>query len=162
MSEDITIRVKSMDDRVETIPIKLTDMVNILREKVHAKFGKGSVVWWEIDIPIEEITLLFRGRVLKDDKTVESYKVERDNTILLVRRRRQENGVFVPALWRVEGNGSSAQQHAEQQGQNQRSNSLDSHMTALFFFIHDSNIQENDLWSYACTAWKSSNGWPGG
>lgn len=44
MSEDITIRVKSMDDRVETIPIKLTDMVNILREKVHAKFGKGSVV----------------------------------------------------------------------------------------------------------------------
>ncbi len=43
---------------------------------------------------MEEITLLFRGRVLKDDQTVQSYKVERDNTILLVRRRRQENGVF--------------------------------------------------------------------
>ena len=94
MSEEISIRVKSMDDRVETIAIKLTDMVSILREKVHTKFGSGGALRGGVDIPMEEITLLFRGRVLKDDQTVQSYKVERDNTILLVRRRRQENGVF--------------------------------------------------------------------
>lgn len=44
MSEEISIRVKSMDDRVETIAIKLTDMVSILREKVHTKFGSGGAL----------------------------------------------------------------------------------------------------------------------
>lgn len=44
MSEEISIRVKSMDDRVETIAIKLTDMVSILREKVHTKFGSGGTL----------------------------------------------------------------------------------------------------------------------
>ncbi|KAK8819735.1 hypothetical protein WA556_002722, partial [Blastocystis sp. ATCC 50177/Nand II] len=111
MSEEISIRVKSMDDRVETIAIKLTDMVSILREKVHTKF----------DIPMEEITLLFRGRVLKDDQTVQSYKVERDNTILLVRRRRQENEV----------NNRPTQQNAEQQRQNQLTSAVAFHMTEL-------------------------------
>ncbi|KAK8831324.1 hypothetical protein WA577_001430 [Blastocystis sp. JDR] len=112
MSEEISIRVKSMDDRVETIAIKLTDMVSILREKVHTKF----------DIPMEEITLLFRGRVLKDDQTVQSYKVERDNTILLVRRRRQENGRPITVLHN---------KMPEQQRQNQLTSAVAFHMTEL-------------------------------
>ena len=39
MDEAIPIRVKSMDDRVEEMPVKLTDKVDQLREMVHTRFG---------------------------------------------------------------------------------------------------------------------------
>ena len=39
MDEAVPIRVKSMDDRVEEMSVKLTDKVDRLREMVHTKFG---------------------------------------------------------------------------------------------------------------------------
>lgn len=39
MDGAVPIRVKSMDDRVEEMSVKLTDKVDRLREMVHTKFG---------------------------------------------------------------------------------------------------------------------------
>ena len=43
MDEAVPIRVKSMDDRVEEMSVKLTDKVDRLREMVHTKFGNCDV-----------------------------------------------------------------------------------------------------------------------
>ena len=48
-----------------------------------------------IDVDLEEELLLFRGRILKDDQTISSCNIAPEDTILLVVRKRPEDGMLV-------------------------------------------------------------------
>ena len=86
MEEEINIFVRSMDERKEKFVIKPSDSIRTLREAVHQKFGIIIVIISCIEIHLDEIYLLFRGRKLEDTQTISSCKINDGDTILLVKK----------------------------------------------------------------------------
>ena len=80
MSDEITVNVRSMDDKKESVSIRPTDLVSKLKEIVYTKF----------QVSVEEQLLLFRGRVLKDDQTISSCNINPNDTVLLVIHKHEE------------------------------------------------------------------------
>lgn len=99
MEEEINIFVRSMDERKEKFAIKLSDSISTLREAVHQKFGIVIELVSCIEIQLDEIYLLFRGRKLEDTQTISSCKVNDGDTILLVKKAnpppRENFGSFI-------------------------------------------------------------------
>ena len=76
MSE-ITISIKNLLGRAESITVKTTDTIG----KGKIKYNKGIPQW------------KFNSRVLKDDKTFDFYNIEDDDTI--ISNDRAEGGNFI-------------------------------------------------------------------
>ena len=76
MSE-ITISIKNLLGRAESIKVKTTDTISTGK----IKYNKGSPQW------------KFNSRVLKDDKTFDFYNIEDEDTI--ISNDRSEGGNFI-------------------------------------------------------------------
>lgn len=72
---DITITIKSSGDAKHEISIALTATVLELKEQIAA----------QADVPADRQRLIYSGKVLKDDQTLELYKVKTGHTIHLVK-----------------------------------------------------------------------------
>lgn len=46
MSDEITVNVRSMDDKKESVSIRPTDLVSKLKEIVYTKFRKSVCAWF--------------------------------------------------------------------------------------------------------------------
>lgn len=80
---DIQITIKSSGDAKHEISIAADASVSQLKEKVAAV----------ADVPAERQRLIYSGKVLKDDQTLESYKVQSGHTIHLVKSAAKPSGV---------------------------------------------------------------------
>ena len=100
---------------------------------------------------MEEITLLFRGRVLKDDQTLMSYKVERNNTILLVRRRHPEPGSLYQLAFLLAQPPAQPRETREAENQNVPFSSFSYHLHQLFIpsrFVMHRELLRDDVNAY--------------
>lgn len=73
----ITFNIKSSNDTKYTITVSLSSTVAELKEKLATKEFA--------DIPVERQRLIYSGRVLKDEDTLATYKIQAGNTVHLVK-----------------------------------------------------------------------------
>jgi hypothetical protein len=78
-NRDITVRVKTMDENERTIGVSLDDKVIDLKNKILD----------ELEVPLERQRLIYLGKQLKDDQTIEESRLKNDVCILLVANRVQ-------------------------------------------------------------------------
>ena len=62
--------------KVYTVKVLKSDTIQILKEKVQK----------ESEIPPESQNLVYKGRILSNEKLISDYKIENDHTIILVKR----------------------------------------------------------------------------
>lgn len=74
MSE-ITVNVKASNDQKYVISLKTTDTVLDFKNKIAEN----------CDTPADRMRLIYSGRVLKDQDTIESYKIAEGHTVHMVR-----------------------------------------------------------------------------
>ena len=79
IDEFCIVRVKTMDERETRIAVRLSEKVVDLKSKIFEK----------LDIPVDRQRLIFLGKQLKDDLTLDECKVKDDVCILLVANRAQ-------------------------------------------------------------------------
>lgn len=72
------IFVKSINGKTNTIDVNSTDTIGSIKQKIHDKEG----------LNIDEQRLIFAGKNLEDDKTLQDYNIVAENTIHLVLRVR--------------------------------------------------------------------------
>ena len=72
------IFIRTLTGKTLTIPVELGDTIASLKEKVFSIEN----------IPVEEQRLIFGGKQLDDNQTLESYNIQKDSTIHLVLRLR--------------------------------------------------------------------------
>jgi hypothetical protein len=72
-----------MDDTETKIDVKTTDMVSDLKTKIFE----------QLDVPLDRQRLIFLGKQLKDDTTLDECKIKDDVCILLVANRSQTRSV---------------------------------------------------------------------
>ena len=68
------IKIKTLTGKVTDYTIEPEDTVKALKESLQEKEG----------IMVEQIKLIYNGRQLQDEKTIESYTVEAGKTIHMV------------------------------------------------------------------------------
>ena len=73
----VTFHVKSSSDTKYTVTVPISATVLELKQKLSTPDYA--------DIPTERQRLIYSGRVLKDNETLESYKIKEGNTIHLVK-----------------------------------------------------------------------------
>ena len=79
-SEDIQVKIKMTSNaQVYTVKISKTDTIQALKEKCQEV----------TKIPPESQNLVYKGRILSNEKLVGDYKIENDHTIILVKRHTQ-------------------------------------------------------------------------
>lgn len=74
MSE-VTVNVKASNDQKYVISLKTTDTVLDFKNKIAEN----------CDTPADRMRLIYSGRVLKDQDTIESYKIAEGHTVHMVR-----------------------------------------------------------------------------
>jgi len=74
MSEEITITIKLQSQEEFPLTVTLQTKVSEVKEKCIEKAG----------IPVEDIRLIFKGRILKNEQTLEEYKIAAGVTVHLV------------------------------------------------------------------------------
>jgi ubiquilin len=74
MSE-VTVNVKASNDQKYVITLKTTDTVQDFKDKIAEK----------CDTAADRMRLIYSGRVLKDQDTIESYKIAEGHTVHMVR-----------------------------------------------------------------------------
>ncbi|KAI8017471.1 Ubiquitin domain-containing protein DSK2b [Camellia lanceoleosa] len=72
---DVTVHIRCSNGSKFSVQISLDSTVGSFK----------SVVAQNCDIPAEQQRLIYKGRILKDDQTLESYGLEADHTVHLVR-----------------------------------------------------------------------------
>ena len=95
----ITINIRSMDESSHSLTVPRCIAVEELKERVAAV----------ADVPPERQRLIFRGKVLRAEETLDKYKVEDGHTLHLVARS-------VAAVARAAARGSGSGEHDGQQG----------------------------------------------
>ncbi|KAJ5905064.1 Ubiquitin domain-containing protein DSK2 [Penicillium subrubescens] len=98
----ITFTVKSSTDAKFTLSLPLSTLVSELKEKL-----SGSEY---ADTPAERQRLIYSGRVLKDNETLESYKIKDGHTIHLVKSaasNQQRSNASAPASSTASGAGTT-------------------------------------------------------
>jgi hypothetical protein len=70
--------VKTLAGKNITLEMKPDDSIHSLKQILFEKEG----------IPIEQQRLIFSGKQLEDNKTIQDYNIQKDNTIYLVLRLR--------------------------------------------------------------------------
>ncbi|PQQ04441.1 ubiquitin domain-containing protein DSK2a isoform X2 [Prunus yedoensis var. nudiflora] len=87
----VNVNVRCSNGSKFTVQISLESTVGSFKEVLSPK----------CDIPAEQQRLIYKGRILKDDQTVQSYGLEADHTVHLVRgfaRLRQPTLLVQPML----------------------------------------------------------------
>lgn len=98
----ITFTVKSSTDAKFTLSLPLSTLVSELKEKLSSSEYA--------DTPAERQRLIYSGRVLKDNETLESYKIKDGHTIHLVKSaasNQQRSNASAPASSTVSGAGTT-------------------------------------------------------
>ena len=104
--EEITIKVKKTNTaNIYTVKIKKSDKVIDLKKEI----AKQS------DLPAEGQNLVYKGKILNDDKTIQDYELQTDHTVILVRKAN-----YKPE---TTSSSSSTEQQQQQQPQSQSSQS---------------------------------------
>jgi hypothetical protein len=75
------IFVKALEGKTVTVDVKLTDNIEALKRKIESKEGILPIPW-------NQQLLNFAGRLLDNDRTLESYNIERESTVHLTLRLR--------------------------------------------------------------------------
>lgn len=78
-NRNITIRIKMMDETMKRIEVSLDDKVSDLKNKIRDQF----------EVPLERQRLIYLGKQLKDEQTLDECKLKEDVCILLVANRVQ-------------------------------------------------------------------------
>ncbi|ODQ83087.1 hypothetical protein BABINDRAFT_5954 [Babjeviella inositovora NRRL Y-12698] len=94
MSDPITINIKSSGDKKYEVSISPSELISALKQEV----AKVS------DVPAETQRLIYSGRVLKDEQTVESYNIQNGHTLHLVGSRKTAAPAAAPAAATPESN----------------------------------------------------------
>jgi len=68
------IKIKSLTGRVMDINVENDETILALKQNLQEKEG----------IAVDQIRLIYNGKQLVDDKTLESYKIEAGNTIHMI------------------------------------------------------------------------------
>ena len=104
--EEITIKVKKTNTaNIYTVKIKKSDKVIDLKKEI----AKQS------DLPAEGQNLVYKGKILNDDKTIQDYELQTDHTVILVRKANYKPETTTSS--------SSTEQQQQQQPQSQSSQS---------------------------------------
>ena len=75
----VTVRIKTMDERVHRIEVNLDEKVSELKIKIRD----------QMNVPLEKQRLIYTGKQLKEDQTLRQYNISEDVCILLVANRVQ-------------------------------------------------------------------------
>ena len=77
MDEEIQIKIKMTSNaQVYTVKVSKSDTIQTLKEKCQK----------ETTVPPESQNLVYKGRILSNEKLVSDYKIENDHTIILVKK----------------------------------------------------------------------------
>ena len=77
MEEEIQVKIKMTSNaQVYTVKVLKSDTILTLKEKCQK----------ETEVPPESQNLVYKGRILANEKLVSDYKIENDHTIILVKK----------------------------------------------------------------------------
>ena len=77
MDEEIQVKIKMTSNaQVYTVKVSKSDTIQTLKEKCQK----------ETTVPPESQNLVYKGRILSNEKLVSDYKIENDHTIILVKK----------------------------------------------------------------------------
>ena len=74
--QNIELKIKLMEGADLMVNVKLSDSVHSLKEKIQAMSS----------IPIEQQRVIFRGRILENESTLEECNLEDQDTVFLVKQ----------------------------------------------------------------------------
>ena len=94
-SDDMQILIKMMDDTTTSIAVNPSDSIRKVKKKIQQ------------ECPPDRLRLVFAGKKLEDDRTLNHYNIQNESTLHLVQRLRRVRGV----AWNLhrDANGNDAE-----------------------------------------------------